>query len=92
MDPDRQRESRIVHLGWKLLHNDAGALSLLASNPFPEAPPRFLRAELYRYEFTDPEDETDAWWKRRHLGSYMPALSAASKELQRFLREFHWIE
>ena len=87
-----ERHPWIVHLGWKLLHNDAGALSLLASNPFPEAPPRFLRAELYRYEFTDPEDETDAWWKRRHLGSYMPALSAESKELQRFLREFHWIE
>src|SRR5205823_4399838 len=37
-----------LHLLWKLLHNDPGALSLLATNPFPDAPPRWIRARLYR--------------------------------------------
>ena len=40
-----------LHLVWKLLHNDSGALSLLANNPFPNSPPRHIRAELYRYQF-----------------------------------------
>jgi len=33
-------EPWMVHFVWKLLHNDPGALSLIASNPFPAAPPR----------------------------------------------------
>ena len=28
-----------LHFVWKLLHNDRGTLSLLANNPFPDAPP-----------------------------------------------------
>ena len=43
-----------LHLIWKLLHNDPGALSLLATNPFPDAPPRWVRARLFRYEFAPP--------------------------------------
>src|SRR5205823_5364777 len=39
------------NLVWKLLHNDAGALSLFSDNPFPDKPPRYLRAVLYRYSF-----------------------------------------
>src|SRR5262249_3163434 len=31
-----------VHLVWKLLHNDPGALGLFAGNPFPDAPPRYV--------------------------------------------------
>ena len=82
----------VVHLGWKLLHGDPGALSLLATNPFPDAPPRFVRAELYRYEFTSPDDDSDAWWKRWRLRGYLPPISADNAELQRFLRRYGWIE
>jgi len=38
----------------KLLHNDPGALSLFAANPFPDKPPRYIRAILYRYSFAPP--------------------------------------
>ncbi len=37
-----------INLIWKLLHNDSTALSLLAKNPFPDKPPRFIRAVFYR--------------------------------------------
>src|SRR5882724_1071940 len=40
-----------LHLVWKLLQNDPGTLSLLASNPFPNSPPHYIRARLYRYKF-----------------------------------------
>ncbi len=43
-----------LHLVWKLLHNDPGALSLFGGNPFPQKPPRYIRAVLYRYEFARP--------------------------------------
>ena len=33
-----------LHFVWKLLHNDPATLSLIANNPFPDAPPRYIRA------------------------------------------------
>ena len=35
----------------KLLHNDPGVVGLFAANPFPEKPPKYIRAVLYRYRF-----------------------------------------
>src|SRR5262249_22792220 len=74
-----------VHLVWKLLHNDRGALSLLAGNPFPDAPPRFIRAQDYIYEFAPRGDPGHAWWKRTLVGAWMPPLSADDPRLHRFL-------
>ena len=35
-----------LNLVWKLLHNDRGALSLFANNPFPDKPPRLCAGSL----------------------------------------------
>ncbi|MBS1213318.1 MAG: hypothetical protein H6R26_1935, partial [Proteobacteria bacterium] len=59
----------------KLAENSEPALSLLQANPFPEQPPRFVRASLYRYRFTTPETRaaTGQVWQREYLGIYLPA-------------------
>ncbi|XP_012587162.1 PREDICTED: lipase maturation factor 1 [Condylura cristata] len=45
----------ILHLAGKLLANDAQATSLLAHNPFSgRDPPRWVRAEHFRYKFSRP--------------------------------------
>ena len=36
----------------RLLRNDPPTLRLLRHNPFPESPPRYVRAQLYEYRFT----------------------------------------
>jgi len=69
----------LVHFIFKLLQNDAGALSLLASNPFPDHPPTFIRAELYEYAFTRFGAENGAWWTRKRIGDYLPPLSADNR-------------
>ena len=79
-----------LHLLWKLLHNDPGALSLLATNPFPDAPPRWVRARLFRYEFAPPGDPSGAWWKRTPLGLWIVPLSADDPRLRRFLAMYGW--
>src|SRR3954471_11592911 len=60
----------------KFLQGDAGALSLLRSNPFPDRPPRWIRAELYRYRFTsvDERRQTGRWWNRDRVSPYFPAV------------------
>jgi hypothetical protein len=72
-----------------LLHNDPGALSLLAGNPFPKVPPRFLRAQLYRYQFAPPREH--AWWTRTPIGPWLPALSADDPQLRDFLESYGWL-
>ncbi len=53
----------------RLLRNDQDTLKLLQHNPFPEHPPKHVRARLYRYEFTTWKErrETGAWWRREPL-------------------------
>jgi hypothetical protein len=63
-----------LHLIWKLLQNDPGAVGLFRSNPFPQVPPRYIRAVLYRYSFVRPNPQ-GLWWKREKLGLWLPPLS-----------------
>ena len=66
-----------LHLVCKLLHNDPGALSLLANDPFPDDPPRYVRAQFYRYRFTTPDErrQTGRTWNRDLLGAYFAPAS-----------------
>lgn len=61
----------------KLLAGDRATLGLLAADPFPERPPRFIRAELYEYRFASPAERraTGAWWTRALAGNYLPPVS-----------------
>ena len=56
-----------------LLENDPDVLGFFNRNPFPVDPPRFVRASLYRYEFTTIEErrETGNWWKRQRVGIFL---------------------
>lgn len=78
-----------LNLVWKLLHNDPGALSLFASNPFPGAAPRYVRAECYIYRFVRPNPQ-GLWWSRQRLGDWLPPLSAGDPRLHRYLEAAGW--
>ena len=80
-----------ANLAWKLLHNHPAGLRLLASNPFPDRPPRRVRALLYRYRFAEPDDPSGAWWRRELLGTWLPPVSADDPALLEFLREYGWL-
>jgi lipase maturation factor 1 len=61
----------------RLLEGSPDVNRLLARNPFPATPPRFIRAMFYRYRFTTSEErrQTGAWWKRQELREYLPPIS-----------------
>jgi hypothetical protein len=61
----------------RLLHNDAPTLRLLRDNPFPDSPPRYVRAQLYRYRFTTFHEllHEHAWWRRTLEGLYIPPVT-----------------
>ena len=67
----------IVRFMGRVLEGSPEVLGLLQSNPFPKSPPRYLRAMLYQYRFTDRDDrrKTGNWWRREAIGEYVPAIS-----------------
>jgi lipase maturation factor 1 len=72
------RQNEIVPLTEdRLLENDKDVLALFRSNPFPQSPPRYVRAMLWQYWFTTREEKraTGNWWRRELLGMYAPELT-----------------
>jgi lipase maturation factor 1 len=61
----------------RVLEGAPEVLALLEHNPFPEHPPQMIRAELYRYHFTNREERaaTGAWWKRERAGAFLGPMS-----------------
>jgi lipase maturation factor len=66
----------VLRLERRLLSNDPDVLALFAANPFPQGPPRQVRALLYQYWFTSPAEKREhgLWWRREPLGLYAPAI------------------
>jgi hypothetical protein len=67
----------IVGLMQRLLEGSPAVLALLEVNPFATAPPKYVRALLYAYRFSDPRKRavTHEWWVRRVEGLYFPQVS-----------------
>ena len=66
----------VVRAEVQLLRGSPSVLSLFAGNPFPDKPPREVRAVLWRYWFTDLKIRRaeGLWWRRKFLGLYTPTL------------------
>ncbi len=53
-----------------VLQGTPQVVSLLGADPFPDAPPRYVRLAYYRYRFTTRAERarTGAWWSRELTG------------------------
>jgi len=72
------RDNEIVPITeGRLLLGDRDVLALFRDNPFPQLPPRYVRAVLWQYWFTsmDEKRKTGDWWRRELLGLYAPELT-----------------
>ena len=67
----------VVSTEERLLANNPDVLALFAGNPFAGAPPKQVRAIIWRYWFTSLAEkrETGMWWRRKLLGLYAPTLT-----------------
>jgi hypothetical protein len=64
----------------RLLQGSPEVSALLERDPFPDHPPRFVRAVRYLYRFTDLAERraNGHWWKREPQGLYLPAVTLES--------------
>jgi hypothetical protein len=58
----------------RLLEGDRSTLELIRRNPFPDTPPRLVRARFFRYRFTTWAERraTGQWWVRDFESEYLP--------------------
>jgi predicted DCC family thiol-disulfide oxidoreductase YuxK len=71
-----QRERWFVYFCKRLLEGSPEVLGLMATNPFADRPPKYVRALLYDYRFTDRATRLSdgSWWMRELKGVYCPPL------------------
>jgi len=64
----------------RLLSSDKDVLNLFANNPFPNEPPRQVRAVLWQYWFTTMSEKRTQglWWRRQFMGLYAPTIERES--------------
>ena len=69
-----------VRLLVRLLEGAPDVERFFAKTPFPDHPPRYIRAELYEYGMTDraTRNQTGELWKRRRVGRYMAPLKLSA--------------
>jgi hypothetical protein len=76
---------------WHLLNDDPATHSLMARNPFPDAPPRFIRVVHYHYKFAKPGNEEGAWWTRERVRILIQPVSLSNTQLRSELERVGWL-
>ncbi|XP_041367323.1 lipase maturation factor 2-like isoform X2 [Gigantopelta aegis] len=87
-----QNNPWFLNLVYRLLNNEKDVLDLIERNPFPDKPPKFIRAILYHYHFTssDPKSNrysTTNWWIRKKKAEYLPILSKDEETLKQYVQQ-----
>jgi hypothetical protein len=68
----------------KLLRGDHVVDSLFAVQPFPNRPPRYVRALFYRYRFA-PRALEGVYWQRELVAEYLRPVALGDAELDAYL-------
>ncbi len=79
---DVQQNPWFVNFVVRLLQGSPQVLGLMGENPFPDHPPRYIRALSYEYHFTTMAQRkaSGAWWRREPAGQFLPPVSLREAE------------
>jgi len=80
-----ESEPWLVHFVYQLLSGEQAPRALLARDPFPSAPPRFVRARLFTYRFRRTQGD-GPFWERTLVGDYLTPVARNDPRLIRYLR------
>jgi hypothetical protein len=86
-----EEEPWLVHLVWQLLAGEPSPKGLLLRDPFPDVPPKWIRADIWYYAFTASRTESaGAWWKRERVGMFLRPVSLEDAGLREYVQAFRW--
>jgi hypothetical protein len=70
-----QENRFVVDTEERLMTDSPDVLALFSHNVFPGGPPRYIRAVIWQYWFSDwTEKRQGFWWRRQFLGLYAPEI------------------
>ena len=55
---------------------------------FPDGPPKYIRASLYRYHLARYGEK--GWWNREYVDEWLPPLNTEDPRLLEWMRTFGW--
>lgn len=78
----------VLNLVKRLLTGTKEVQIFFVENPFPNAPPKYIRAFVYDYHFTDELTyrATGCWWYRKNQRVFLPPLSLQDDYWQPMLK------
>ncbi len=79
----------ILSLVGNLLQGNQTTIDLIRVDPFPNKAPKFIRADLFKYEYSDLSEKNT--WTRTYKGSYLPPLSLDDPKFRELLQEQGWL-
>jgi hypothetical protein len=73
----------VLNLVERLLDGSPDVKGFFAVNPFAEKPPKYVRAFVYDYHFTDEQTRvaTGCWWRRDNKSVYLPPVTLKQDDL-----------
>jgi hypothetical protein len=86
---DFRREPWVIRVMDDLLRENPVVTSLFARDPFVAKPPRFVRAERYRYRFVSANEPP--YWHRERLDEYVRPFSTKDPALYEYLALHGWL-
>lgn len=84
-----EKQPWLLSLAHRLLNGRQEVLALLDRNhsPFVDKPPKYIRAILYKYTYTNWNQRSQpTWWTRQKIGEYFPTYAKDSPALIDFLK------
>ncbi|XP_060068201.1 lipase maturation factor 2-like isoform X1 [Ylistrum balloti] len=79
-----QHNTWFVNMAYRLLQGQPEVIQLLHHNPFPEEPPKYIRATLYHYHFS--QNNGQDWWVREKKNEYFPPVEKDNPSLVQYLK------
>jgi hypothetical protein len=85
---DFRREPWVIRVVDDLLRENRAVTALFARDPFAGKPPRFVRAERYRYRFSGANEPP--YWRREPIDEFVRPVSTEDPALREYLLRHGW--
>jgi hypothetical protein len=74
----------VLSLVEKMLENAPSVMPFFQHNPFPDHPPKYIRAWTYEYHFTDAATraKSEDWWWRNDKQQWLPPIMLRAGVMQ----------
>ncbi|XP_033224978.1 lipase maturation factor 2-like [Belonocnema kinseyi] len=85
----------LMSFAYRLLNGQKEVLALIniVENPFRDNPPKYVKASLYHYHYTQwSQKNSQAWWTREKVGEYFPVFSRDHPPLLEYLAKMKIVQ